>query len=419
VAYVDGASKFCFVRWPSRAVRNIVDVVNDRGVRIRGKKLTDVQVDSWDEQGAFEGKVTSHPGRPEGGSEVSYPEETIDVVEGLAMALDQSPRSFSRAVLVVAGRELSIGTPALRRAYSAAYGDLRDVLWNARQHARRVRLPSGVLAGRLDCLARNTLFELAFNEVPVSYGIDALVEALGLPSDLRTFPPDPEAREYPTFVEISRSSLALQELRKVGRTAVRDDLKWATSSLRTLLCFVVSLATYVDLTGSPLPIVSDPDPAVVASSQHVLRTLTTGGRALVRLIEGAGAGSAEYLAAFAAPMLLVMLKALPERARTDFQDSIDRASVQLPRLLAVVSLVDSADPKLRHLMSFNAAERLQDATDEERAAVRRIVSTWGEAHREQMPLLATPTVELPIDESYPTSCDTPHDRPRGYVANGG
>jgi hypothetical protein len=275
------------------------------------------------------------------------------------------------------------------------------------------------LTGRLDSLARRTLFELALDEAPLTYGIDALVDVLGLPSDLLTFPPDPEARDYPTSLEMMRRGLALQTLPRVARTAPREDLDWATSCARTLLSFAVLLASYVDLTTSPLPAISNPDAAIVASAQHVLRTLTTGGRALSRLIEAAGAESAEYLAAFAAPMLLAMLRVLPGRARADLQDSIDHAAVQLPRLLAVVSLVDSADPKLRHLMSFNAAERLQDATDEERAAVRRIVSTWGEAHREQMALLATPTVELPIDESYPTSCDTPHDRPRGHAAGRG
>jgi hypothetical protein len=407
------------VRWPSQADGNIAKVVNDRGVRIRGQKLTDVQVDSWDERGALEGKTVSHPGRPAGGSDVRYPEGTVDVVVGLAEALDRNPRSFDRAVIVVAGRQLNVGTRALHRAYSATYRELRRSLNDARRSGARVRLPSGVLTGRLDSLARRTLFELALDEAPLTYGIDALVDVLGLPSDLLTFPPDPEARDYPTSLEMMRRGLALQTLPRVARTAPREDLDWATSCARTLLSFAVLLASYVDLTTSPLPAISNPDAAIVASAQHVLRTLTTGGRALSRLIEAAGAESAEYLAAFAAPMLLAMLRVLPGRARADLQDSIDHAAVQLPRLLAVVSLVDSADPKLRHLMSFNAAERLQDATDEERAAVRRIVSTWGEAHREQMALLATPTVELPIDESYPTSCDTPHDRPRGHAAGRG
>ena len=60
-----------------------------------------------------------------------------------------------------------------------------------------------------------------------------------------------------------------------------------------------------------------------------------GGRVLARLAEAAGAGSAEYLAALAAPVLLVVLhefcRAPP---RTDFQGSIDHLSVQLPRLFS-------------------------------------------------------------------------------------
>jgi hypothetical protein len=375
------------MRWLSRADGDIADVVNGRGARIRGKELTATQVDSWDERGALPDKTVIHPGQPVSGSDVRCPESTFDVVEALAQALDQNPRSFHRAVLVVAGRQLDVGTHALRHAYGVVYPGLRKFLSNARQKGARLRLPPGVLTGPLDSLTRDTLFELLLDESPPVDGIDALVKVLGLPSDLLTFPPDPEARDYPPFIEIARAGLALQVLPKEARTADSDDLKWATHCLRTLLCFTLLLAEFVKLTDSPLPMVPDPDPAVVRSADHVLRTLIAGGRAIGLLLKWAGAGSAEYLAALAAPMLLAILRVLPARARTDFQDSADRASVQLPRLLARLSLVEATPPELRHLLSFDAANRLHLARPDEQDAVRTSALAWSKGHPTEVALL--------------------------------
>jgi len=363
-------------------------VVNGRGARIRGKELTAVQVDYWDERDALPDKTVIHPGRPVGGSYVRCHESTFDVVEALAQALDQNPHSLDRAVLVVAGRQLAVGSRALRRAYGATYLRLRDSLSDARNNGTRLRFPAGVLVGRLGWLARDTLFELALDEYPIADGIDDLVKVLGLPSDLATFPPDREAIDYPSFIEVTRAGLALQVLPNEARTAARDDLDWATGCMRTVFAFAVLLARYVDLTTSPPPAISNPDPAIAASAQHVLRTLTTGGRVVARLAEAAGAGSAEYLVALAAPVLLVVLRVLPSCARTDFQGSIDHLSIQLPRLFAMVSLVEAVDVNLRRFLSFNAKERLQEATDEQRADVRWAVTSWAESHVEQVALLS-------------------------------
>ena len=199
--------------------------------------------------------------------------------------------------------------------------------------------------------------------------------------------PDREAADYPSFVEITRAGLALQVLPRAARTAARDDLDWATGCMRTVLAFAVSLARYVDLTTSPPPAISNPDPAIAASAQHVLHTLTTGGRVLARLAEAAGAGSAEYLAALAAPVLLVVLPRSAELRGTDFQGSIDHLSVQLPCFFAMVSLVEAVDVNLRHFLSFDAKERLQEATDEQRADIRWAVGNWTESHAEQVALL--------------------------------
>ena len=68
------------------------------------------------------------------------------------------------------------------------------LLWN---YAWYGGFPPGVLVGRLGWLARDMLFELALDEYPIAKGIDDLVEVLGLPSDLATFPPDRAAIDYP------------------------------------------------------------------------------------------------------------------------------------------------------------------------------------------------------------------------------
>ena len=86
-------------------------------------------------------------------------------------------------------------------------------------------------------------------------------------------------------------------------------------------------------------------------------------------------------------MLLVVFRVLPSCPRTDFQGSIDHLSVQLPRLFAMVSLVEAVDVNLRHFLSFDAKERLQEATDEQRADIRWAVGNWTESHAEQVALL--------------------------------
>ncbi len=285
MAVADGGSKISVVaRYLSQADAALADAANKRGARIGREELTPVQIDSWEERGAIEGKTWRHPGRPAGGSEVSYDDEAaVDVAVGLAEALDQNPRSFNRAVLVVAGRQLLVGTKALRIALRGTYKELGTFLSKARKNGSRLRLPSGVFRGRLDWFARGALFELALDEVPIVEAIDSLVATLGLPADLRSFPPDPEAMDYPDFVEILRSGLAFERLRVEARRATRDDLDWAAASVSTFFTFAVMLAKYVDLTNSPLPVIPHPDPAVSASAQHVLRTLISGGRAIDRL----------------------------------------------------------------------------------------------------------------------------------------
>ena len=178
------------MRSSSRAHEATVRAANALGAKIRGRPITDVQVQSWDERGAFEGKIVHYPGRPAGGSEVVLPEETAAVVASLAKALDRNPRSFHEAVLFVAGEKRGIGTRSLHDAYDFIYRRLRTGVWKTRKLERRLRVPggAGVFPKPLDSLARNTIFELALGEVPIGYGIDAVIEFLGLPEDLTSFP---------------------------------------------------------------------------------------------------------------------------------------------------------------------------------------------------------------------------------------
>jgi hypothetical protein len=258
----------------------------------------------------------------------------------------------------------------------------------ARRNGSRLRFPSGVLAGRLDWFARGALFELVLDEVPIAGSTEALVEALGLPADLCSFPPDPEAKDYPGFVEILQGALALDQLGKEARLASRVELDWACAAVGTFVSFVVGLARYVDLTSSPLPIISHPDPAVVASGQHVGRTLIVCGRALDRCCTWKGPGSAEWLATFAGPMLLRMLSALPRRARYDVQSWTEALAAQLPLIEAMISLVKAVTPEHRHLLSFNWAERIGTASEAEREALRAQALAWAETHRAGVACLA-------------------------------
>jgi hypothetical protein len=337
-----------------------------------------VQVHNWDERGAFDGKTVSHPGRPVGGSEVAFPDDTVGVVAGLAKALDRNPRSFHEAALFVAGQELGIGTRALQDAYDFIYGRLRNGLWKTRKLRRRLRAPAGAFPKPLDWLTRATLFELALGEVPISYGINAVIEFLGLPDDLRSFPPDPEARDYPEFGEMIRC-VELDELRREVRKLSREELNWAILCVSIVLSFAVSLARFVDLTDSPIDI-PGLAPDVADSAHHVLRTLVFGGRTLGRMFALVGDNSDRYMAAFVAPILLVLLRRLPLRARVDFSDAIQAASEALPRVAAMTSLVESVEPELRRFLSFNAAERLADASQDARDAVRAAALSWTESH---------------------------------------
>jgi hypothetical protein len=153
--------------------------------------------------------------------------------------------------------------------------------------------------------------------------------------------------------------------------------------------YAVVLAKFIDLTGSLLlSAISGPDPAVVASARHVLRTLVTGGRALDRLLSWAGPGSTEWLAAFAAPMVLRMLRILPARARTDVDTLVQQAARELPLLEAGISFAEFVPSELRRYFAVDGLQLFADAAEEEKAVLRSAITDWSAMHAEEAFCLA-------------------------------
>jgi hypothetical protein len=152
-----------------------------------------VQVRAWANRGAIEKEPRNFPGRPISGSEpAAYPDDAVETIRGLAAALDEKPDSFGRAVLVAFRRGFRVGDRALFDTYEKAYGTISDHLSKVRGDRSRVRFPAGILSGPLDSLAKETLFELALDEVPITDGVIALTEVMGLDGEVVTFPPDPQ-----------------------------------------------------------------------------------------------------------------------------------------------------------------------------------------------------------------------------------
>ena len=110
--------------------------------------------------------------------------------------------------------------------------------------------------GPVSALARHALFALALDEVPFLDGIDQLTAAFGLPAELLTFPPDPEAKDYPTSVEILCQVLPFDPLRadvRDERKVTREDFEWAVDVIRGVLGFPYSWQGSTTLLGVRCP----------------------------------------------------------------------------------------------------------------------------------------------------------------------
>jgi len=302
----------------------------------------------------------------------------VDVALGFAAALDLRPNAFDRAVLVAFGRGVEAGDRAIKAAYMHDLGRLRDWILHLRQSGARLR---GVqqLIGPLDSLAREALFELALDEVPLPDAINVLVQDVGLPADLLTFPPDEEASSYQSFDELFKCAMAIERVRGVAKEAHSTDLRWACTQAETLLAFATTLASYVELTNSTVVHFISPTGPNAASAKHVLRTLVSAGRVFNRMFELAGPGAPDWLAAFSAPLLLGLLAALPPRARSQFEESMGSLTKGLPGLASMLSLVEATEHGLRHMLGVDFNNRLAAATEQQREALRRSTLAWAES----------------------------------------
>jgi hypothetical protein len=184
--------------------------------------------------------------------------------------------------------------------------------------------------------------------------------------------------------------MALRWLSDEARSAGREELAWASECLGLILLYAVSLARFVDRSGVDTSQVVDPTKPYADSANHVVRTLVRGGRALDRLLKFAGPGSADYLSAFAAPLVLAMLHSLPRRAREYLDASVSAARVALPGLLAMLALIDAVEPLLTTLPGTTVSEKLQRATEEDRAAVHAATRSWASSHPDQALYLESP-----------------------------
>jgi len=382
---------FLMVR-PSAADKGLAELAAAKGAGVRGRPPTAVQIASWRERGAIENGPLRHPGRPSGGSAASYSDGAVDVVVGFAAALDTKPDSFDRAVLVAFARGVGVADRAIRGAYNTAYRDVGRFIVRIRDENIRIRAPKGIASDRMDTSAKSTLVELALDNAQLSFatdGVDALIRYLGLPDELTSAPPDPEVSDFPSFVEII-GTVALKGVNDMARTASRDDLAWAGNRTRAICIYAATLAYYVDQTRSSTTEILRPNEAHADSANHGYRTLVAAGRVLGRLLERGGPGSADYLGALHAPLVLAMLRILPDRAR-GYLDAIgDNIETELPRLLAMASLVASVDDELRYLLGHDGVERMRAASGPQRSALRTSVKHWLEAHPEQRAILAAP-----------------------------
>jgi len=353
---------------PSPADEQLAAEANAQGVQLRGKPLTGRQIQDWHHRGALRAATVQYPGRPAGGSTSSYPEGAVDVVAGLAAALDESPRDFPRAVLVAFARGVDVGDRGLRDAYWQTYNNGLGAVRRIMQTGGRVRLPSGLMRRPVDWLIRESVFALALDEVPLVEGLHAFLDGAGLPQEIITEPPDDGLEGMPGFPELVRHVAYLGLRRKVQK-ASRDELAWACGEMRDLYAFVGMLAAYVEATASR-------DDAV----NHVFRTLVAGGRLFARLDVAVGRGASDYRAALFAPVLLSMFDHLPQAARGYFDRTMRECRAAILQMEAMYSLVEDVPPSLRRFLGFDHVLRFELASDTEQAELQETADRWAASH---------------------------------------
>jgi hypothetical protein len=373
------------MRHISRALNELVDEVNRRGITVRGRQLTPTQVSDLQDRWVISTEEWSHPGRPRGGSWTRYPPSAIATIEAVAKGLNEK-RDTNRAILVAFADGAKVVDTGVRVAYTAYLRELRKTVQLISAGEKRLRLPTGVLHAPLDSLSKRALVGLANGTKPVPEALDALISILGLPDDLRTAPREASAIDYPTFEELLGSLGIGRLLQKVFR-ADPADLVWAAQSMLNLFRYSLVLYRITSSTDSSgLPVVSD-DPEIAASAEHVFRTLVAGGRFLDRLMALSNKRTDIEMAAFNAPVLLVAFDMLPAEARGTYEARMEQVTENLPRLVAIESLIKDIPVELRHLLSWESQARLASLPADEIEELRGIARAWGEQNPDMVALL--------------------------------
>lgn len=393
----------------SHALRELVDEVNGRGVTVRGRQLTPTQVSDLQDRWVISAEEWRHPGRPGGGSSTRYPDSAVATIEAVAKGLNEK-RDTNRAILVAFAEGAKVLDTGVRVAYTAYFHGLRKTVQLISAGEKRLRLPTGVLHAPLDALCKRALIDLANGTKPVPEAVDALISVLGLPDDLRTAPREASAVDYPTLEELLGSLGIARLLQKVFR-ADPAELVWAAHSMLNLLRYSLVLYRITSSTGSSgLPVVSD-DPEIAASAEHVFRTLVAGGRFLDRLMALPNKRTDIEMVAFNAPVLLVAFDMLPAEARDTYEATMEQVTENLPRLVAIESLIKDVPVELRHLLAWESQARLASLPADEIEELRGIARAWGGRNPDMVALL---TGEPPLGQLPPaTDLEAPPALPQG------
>ena len=258
---------------------------------------------------------------------------------------------------------------------TAYFSGLRKTVQLLSAGQKRLRLPPGVLHASLDSLSKGALIHLANGTKPLPEALDALVRVLGLPDDLRTAPREACAADYPSLEELL-SSLGIGRVLQKVRRADPKELVWAAQSMLTLLRYSLVLYRITSSTGSSgTPVVSD-DPEITASAEHVFRTLAAAGWFLDRLMALSGRRTDVEMAAFNPPVLLVAFDIFPAEAKATYESLMEQVTENLPKLMAIESLIEELSVEMRHLLSWESQARLASLPADEVEELRRLARAW-------------------------------------------
>jgi len=380
----------------SQALKELVDEVNRRGITVRGRQLTPTQVSDLQDRWVISTEEWRHPGRPRGGSSTRYADSAVVTIEAVARGLNEK-RDTNRAIIVAFAEGARVLDTGVRVAYTAYFGGLRKTVQLLSAGQKRLRLPPGVLHASLDSLSKGALIDLANGIKPLPEALDALIRVLGLPDDLRTVPGETCAADYPSLEELL-SSLGIGRVLQKVRRADPNELVWAAQSMLTLLRYSLVLYRITSSTGSSrMPVVSD-DPEITASAEHVFRTLVAAGRFLDRLMALSGRRTDVEMAAFNAPLLLVAFDIFPAEARATYESLMEQVAENLPKLMAIESLIEELPVEMRHLLSWESQARLALLPADEVEELRRLARAWGERNPDLVALFQAENVpgRLPL-----------------------